>query len=860
MGKVRIHEIAKEIGLKSKEVLQKAKEINLDVKSPQSAVSEETANVLMNYIINGVYEGAKEEKKESKEIVKEKFEQEVKEEPKPKLEERKEAKEVKAEKEIKEKEAEAKEKPKEAKEKRERKPKPQKRESLAQASLRNRRGLVIVKKKKPKKEEKPKEETPKKPTVSAASLAEMVSVKKKKTKKTPPPPKKKEEVKKLDIEIEFKEVEVEEDKNLVVLPDLTSMGKEEEKEQVKKKIEQDKIKATKKSPFLTQDIKRGGSKKKKKKKAKEQESEVKKIKIPEEIRVYEFAEKLGKQPSDIIATLFNLGVMVTKNDFLDKDMIEILAEEYGIEVETINPLDEFDYLAAYEEMETKSDNFIEKPPVITIMGHVDHGKTSLLDKIRSTKVTEKEAGGITQHIGAYSITKNGKKITFIDTPGHEAFTEMRARGAQATDIAVIVVAADDGVKPQTKEALDHAKAAGVPIIIAINKIDKPDANPELVKSQLSELGIVPSDWGGEYDFVEVSAKTGQGIDDLLDTILLQAEVMELKANPDVFAKAIVIDTALEKGRGPVVTVIVQNGTLKKGDVIVCGGTYGRVRALLDDEGKNIKEVGPGEPALVVGLNEVPNAGDILVAVKNEKIARDYAQKRAEYLRQKELSKTTKVTIDELNEMIAQGSIKSLPVIVKADTQGSLEAIKTSLEKLKNEEVKVNIISAGVGGITESDISLASVSDNCVIFGFNIRPTGSVKEKAKSMGIEIKTYNIIYDLIEDVKNLLSGLLSPVVREEALGQAEVREVFNIPKVGTVAGCIVTDGIISRGAEVRLIRDGVIIHESKISSLKRFKDDVREVAKGYECGIGIENFNDIKVGDFIESFKKVEEKATL
>ncbi len=858
MGKVRIHEIAKEIGLKSKEVLQKAQEINLDVKSPQSAVSEETANVLMNYIINGVYEGAKEEKKE--ESV-----QKVKEEPKPKPQEKKEVKEIKVkkEKEIKE-EVKAKEKEKvkevkETKEKRERKTKPQKRESLAQASLRNRRGLVIVKKKKPKKEEKPKEETPKKPTVSAASLAEMVSVKKKKSKKTPPV-KKKEEVKKLDIEIEFKEVEVEEDKNLVVLPDLTSMGKEEEKEQVKKKLEQDKIKATKKSPFLTQDIKRGGSKKKKKKKAKEQESEIKKIKIPEEIRVYEFAEKLGKQPSDIIATLFNLGVMVTKNDFLDKDMIEILADEYGIEVETINPLDEFDYLAAYEEMETKSDNFVEKPPVITIMGHVDHGKTSLLDKIRSTKITEKEAGGITQHIGAYSVTKNGKKITFIDTPGHEAFTQMRARGAQATDIAVIVVAADDGVKPQTKEALDHAKAAGVPIIIAINKIDKPDANPELVKSQLSELGIVPSDWGGEYDFVEVSAKTGQGIDDLLDTILLQAEVMELKANPDVFAKAIVIDTALEKGRGPVVTVIVQNGTLKKGDVIVCGGTYGRVRALLDDEGKNIKEVGPGEPALVVGLNEVPNAGDILVAVKNEKIARDYAQKRAEYLRQKELSKTTKVTIDELNEMIAQGSIKSLPVIVKADTQGSLEAIKASLEKLKNEEVKVDIISAGVGGITESDISLASVSDNCVIFGFNIRPTGSVKERAKSMGIEIKTYNVIYDLIEDVKNLLSGLLSPIVREEALGQAEVREVFNIPKVGTVAGCIVTDGIISRGAEVRLIRDGVIIYESKISSLKRFKDDVREVAKGYECGIGIENFNDIKVGDFIESFKKVEEKATL
>ncbi|NPA82294.1 MAG: translation initiation factor IF-2 [Epsilonproteobacteria bacterium] len=880
MGKVRIHEIAKEIGLKSKEVLEKAKEINLEVKSPQSAVTEETANVLIDYIINGVrpnLESAEREKpKESKpkESVQEEQKSESKElkkeEPSKEKEEQKELpkREQKSKEEREEKKTFEKEKKVFKKEKKEEKEKPIKRESLAQASLKKRRGLVIVKKKKPKvapeaKKEEIKEESPapkKTATLSAASVAEMVSVKKKKPKKTPAQPKKKEEVKKLDINIEFKDVEVEEN-DVVVLPDLTDMGKEEEKEQVKKKIEQNRIKTTKKSPFLTQDIKRGGSKKKKKKKQEQSESkEVKKIKIPEEIRVYEFAEKIGKQPSDIIKALFNLGVMVTKNDFLDKDAIEILAEEFDIEVETINPLDEFDYLSQYENLELTSDNFIEKPPVITIMGHVDHGKTSLLDKIRSTKITEREAGGITQHVGAYTVVKNGKKITFIDTPGHEAFTEMRSRGAQATDIAVIVVAADDGVKPQTKEALDHAKAAGVPIVIAVNKIDKPEANPELVKSQLAELGIVPSDWGGEYDFVEVSAKTGQGIDDLLDTLLLQAEVMELKANPDVPAKAIVIESSLEKGRGPVVTVIVQNGTLKKGDIIVCGGTYGRVRALLDDEGKNIKEAGPGEPAVVVGLNEVPNAGDILVAVESEKIARDYAQKRAEYLRQKELSKSTKVTLDELNEMIAEGSIKSLPVIIKADVQGSLEAIKSSLEKLKNEEVKVNIISAGVGGITESDISLASVSDNCVIFGFNVRPTGSVKEKAKRMGIQIKTYNVIYDLIDDVKNLLSGLLSPVVREEALGQAEVREVFNIPKVGTVAGCIVTDGVINRGAKVRLIRDGVVIYESTISSLKRFKDDVREVAKGYECGIGIENFNDIKVGDFIESFKEVEEKATL
>jgi len=883
MGKVRIHEIAKETGLKSKEVIEKAKEIDIEVKSASSAVSEETAAVLMNYIINGVYEGktqkreekvskesevAKEEKKESsvEEAVKEKeIEKVEKKEPQKseKKEEKEETREKKEERKSKKEEISSKKKEEPVKKKTELK-KP-KRESLAQASLKGRRGLVIVKKRKPKKEEEPKKEeasVKKSSAISAASLEEMVAAtKKKKVKKAPAQPKK-EESKKLDINIEFKEVEVEDEKNMVVLPDLGSFGKLEEEIEKKKVIDHNQIKTTKKSPFLTQDIKRGGTKKKKKRKPQEGETKtVEKVKIPEEIRVYEFAEKIGRPVSDLIKTLFNLGTMVTKNDFLDKDAIEILADEFGVEIETINPLEEFDYLSDYEKRAAEAGGeLIEKPPVITIMGHVDHGKTSLLDKIRSTKVADREAGGITQHVGAYTVTRNDKKITFIDTPGHEAFTEMRARGAQATDIAVIVVAADDGVKPQTREAIDHAKAAGVPMIIAINKIDKPEANPDHVKSQLSEMGIVPVDWGGEYEFVNVSAKTGEGIDELLDTLLLQAEVMELKANPKAPAKAIVIESSLEKGKGPVANVIVQNGTLKRSDIVVCGATYGKVRALINDLGKNVTEVGPGEPAAVIGLNEVPSAGDIMVAVKNDKVAKEYAHKRAEYLRQKELSKSTKVTLDELNEMIAEGSLKALPVIIKADVQGSLEAIKGSLEKLKNEEVKVNIISSGVGGITESDVTLASTSENCVIFGFNVRPTGVVKEKAKNLNVEIRTYNVIYDLIDDVKNLLSGLLSPIVREEALGQAEVREVFNIPKVGTVAGCLVTDGVINRGAKVRLIRDGVVIYESTISSLKRFKDDVREVAKGYECGIGIENFNDIKVGDYIESFREVEEKATL
>jgi translation initiation factor IF-2 len=398
------------------------------------------------------------------------------------------------------------------------------------------------------------------------------------------------------------------------------------------------------------------------------------------------------------------------------------------------------------------------------------------------------------------------------------------------------------------------------MIVAINKIDKPDANPDLVKSQLSELGITPVEWGGEYEFVEVSALTGQGIDDLLETILLQGEILELQANPKREAKTVVIESSLEKGKGPVATVIVKNGTLRQGDHVVCGIAFGRVRSLINDEGKNIKEAAPGEPAVVVGLDKVPNAGDVMIAVKDDKTAREFAQKRAELERQKELSKTTKVTLEELSQLVKEGQIKKLPVIIKADTQGSLEAIKGSLEKLKNEEVKIAIIHAGVGAIAESDVTLADASDNAIILGFNVRPTGSVKNKAKQLGVSIKTYSIIYDLIDDVKALLSGLLSPVIKEETLGQAEVRETFNVPKVGTVAGCMVSDGKIERNAKARVIRDGVVIYDTKIASLKRFKDDVKEVTKGYECGIMLENFNDIKVGDYIEAYKEIEEAATL
>jgi translation initiation factor IF-2 len=610
-------------------------------------------------------------------------------------------------------------------------------------------------------------------------------------------------------------------------------------------------------PQQRKSIRRGG-KKRKYIKSDESSEKISVVEIPENVRVYEFAEKVGRSVGEVVKVLFTLGTMVTKNDFLDKDDIEILSEEFEVEVTTINPLDALNYVTAYDDIEDI--NPVERPPVITIMGHVDHGKTSLLDKIRETKVVDREAGGITQHVGAYQVEKNGKKITFVDTPGHAAFTEMRARGAQATDIVIIVVAADDGVKPQTKEAISHAKAGGVPMIVAINKIDKESANPEMVKSQLAEMDVLPVDWGGDVEFINVSAHSGEGISDLLDTILIQSEVMELEADDSREAKAIVVESSLEKGFGPVANVIIQNGTLHVGDNVIVGNTYGRVRTMRNDEGKSMKEIGPSTPAAIVGLSEVPAAGDIMLVMGSEREAKELATKRAEYSRLKELSKSTKATLDDLSALIAEGQLKSLPVIIKADVHGSLEAIKGSLEKLKNEEVKVNIIHEGIGGVTESDVTLSDASENSIILGFNVRPTGSVKKKAKELGVEIRSYSIIYDLLDDVKALLGGMMSPVITEEVIGQAEVRETFTVAKVGTIAGSKVIDGSIIRGSSARLIRDGVVIYTSKISSLKRFTEDAKEVKNGYECGIMLDKYNDIKAGDIVETFKDVEEQVTL
>jgi translation initiation factor IF-2 len=494
------------------------------------------------------------------------------------------------------------------------------------------------------------------------------------------------------------------------------------------------------------------------------------------------------------------------------------------------------------------------------MGHVDHGKTSLLDKIRSTRVASGEAGGITQHIGAYTVNKNGQDITFIDTPGHEAFSAMRIRGASVTDIIIIVVAADDGVKPQTVESIKAAKASGSPIIVAVNKIDKETANLDMVKAGMAEHDMSPVDWGGDIEFIGVSAKTGEGIDELLENIIIQSELLELQADPTALAKATVIEASQVKGKGAVATIIVQNGTLKVGDNIVADTTFGRVKALLDDNGKPIKELGLSRTGQVVGLNNVPIVGSHLVSQKTASEAKEIATTRAQHARAKELSHSTKVSLDEMAALIAEGKIKALPVILKADAGGSLEAIKVSLEAIKNDEVKVKIISSGVGGITEADIALASASDDCIILGFNVRPTGAVKTKAKSEGVEIKTYSIIYALLDEIKSTLSGMMSAIVTEENTGQAQVLETFVVPKIGTVAGTKVTDGKVVRGGLARVIRDGIVIYTGAIKSLKRFKDDVKEVSNGYECGIIFENFNDIRVNDYIETFIEHTEEQTI
>ena len=880
--KVRVHEIAKELGIDSKEVVTKASEMGLVVKSASSSVSMEDAEKIANFIINGApAPKAAKPKITVKKAVKEEVpaqstETAVEEKPAATVDE-KPASTPTATPESAEKEATpVAEKAAEPAAKEEATPK----ETVKPAAEEPRVGpkvvaplkrskLKIVKKKKPRID-------PNATAASASAAALKVSSygkvsedvlkelqERKAKKRNKGGAAKKSGGQSMDIfGGSMSDVSMDYESDQVVLLDLKEIDKVAPKEEQRKPRQPRPIgRNSKAGQKRGQNRGRQVSRGKRKKYNKVIEDEVvTHVEIPEDIRVYEFAEALNKSMSDVIKVLFELGMMVTKNDFLKKDEIEILAEEFDVEVTTIDPKDAFNYEEEYDDAEDVEDpNMVERPPVITIMGHVDHGKTSLLDAIRSARVANGEAGGITQHIGAYSIEKNGKQITFLDTPGHAAFSAMRKRGADITDIIIIVVAADDGVKPQTEEAIKHAKEAGVPVIVAVNKMDKETANPELVKGQMAEREMTPVDWGGDIEFIPVSAKTGEGIDDLLENILLTAEVLELKGNPTAKAKAVVVESTVEKGRGPVATVIVQNGTLKVGDNVVCGSAYGRVKALVNDQKKMVKSLGLSDTAVVVGLNSVPPSGEVMIAMDSDKETRELATKRAEYDRMKELSASTKTSLDELTALIAEGNLKQLKVVLKTDVHGSLEAIKSSLMELRNEEVKVEVISSGVGGVTESDLALVNNSENCVLLAFNVRPTGSVKASAKQKGIEIRTYTIIYQLLDDITGMLTGMMAPKYTEEHSGQADVRDTFKIPK-GMVAGCMVMDGKMVRGELVRVIRDGVIIHEGKLDSLKRFKDDVKEVGKGLECGVVLNGYEDVKVGDVIETFIKVEQKVEL
>lgn len=573
-----------------------------------------------------------------------------------------------------------------------------------------------------------------------------------------------------------------------------------------------------------------------------------KITFSESLTVAELAKKLHREPSEIIKKLFLLGVMATINQELDKDAIELICTDYGVEVEEEIKIDTTDLEVYFADDENAE--LVERPSVVTIMGHVDHGKTTLLDSIRNTKVTAGEAGGITQHIGAYQIEDKGKKITFLDTPGHAAFTTMRARGAKITDITILVVAADDGVMPQTIEAINHAKAAEVPIIVAVNKMDKPTANPDRVMQELTEHGLVPEAWGGETIFVPLSALTGEGIDSLLEMILLVGEVEEYKANPNRNAVGTVIEAELDKGKGSVATLLVQNGTLHIGDPIVVGNTFGRVRAMVNDLGRRVKSAGPSTPVEITGLNEVPQAGDRFVVFKDEKTARQVGEARSTQAIQAQRSEKTRISLDNLFEHMKQGEMKDINIVLKADVQGSAEALAAALYKIEVEGVNVKIIHTGVGAINESDITLAAAS-NAIVIGFNVRPDVNAKRAADTEEVDVRLHRIIYKVIEEIEAAMKGMLDPEFQEKIIGQAEIRQTFKVSKIGTIAGSYVTDGKITRDSGIRLIRDGIVIFEGEIDALKRFKDDAKEVAQGYECGITIKNFNDVKEGDIIEAY---------
>ncbi len=638
--------------------------------------------------------------------------------------------------------------------------------------------------------------------------------------------------------------------------DVNKMDTEKLEELVPTNVSQDGVKKQK--------LKKGGNRPRDNKpndrnkpqpvKAEPVKKEKKKVLIPNEISVGEFASRLGVSPTEVIKKLMALGIMAAISQTIEYDVAALIAEDMGAEVEHEIILTDEEILFAEADAEDNEEDLETRSPVVVVMGHVDHGKTSLLDAIRSTNVTESEAGGITQHIGAHRVRIHDKKITFLDTPGHEAFTAMRARGAQVTDIAILVVAADDGVMPQTIEAINHAKAANVSIIVAINKIDKDGANPDRIKQDLTEHGLIPEEWGGDTICVEVSAKQKLNIEGLLEMVLLVAEMRELKANPNRSAKGTVIESRLDKGRGPVATVLVQNGTLRVGDIVIAGTAIGHVRAMLDDKGKKIKKAGPSVPVEITGLSETPDGGDLFYAIDDERRGKTVVEQRKQQQKEERFKSFSAVTLDDLFDRIKEGQVKDLNIIVKADVQGSVEAVRQSLEKLSNDEVRVRVIHGGVGAVRESDVMLAYAS-NAIIVGFNVRPDAGAAASAERQGVDIRMYRVIYSAIEEIQAAMKGMLEPTFREEVTGHAEIRQTFKVSGVGTIAGCYVQDGTLSRNTQVRIVRDGIVVHEGKLASLKRFKDDVKEVNTGYECGLGIENYNDIKEGDIVEGFKMVE-----
>jgi translation initiation factor IF-2 len=830
MPKIKVADLALELNLPVEELILKLKDSGFSIKNAQSLLSEEEVERIKEMfkpkkefivIKKEEAEVAQEQPKKRKLIIKKKVQptEEVQPKPEEKLiseEAKVEGEQVEVEieeaKEIKEEEKKETEKPEE----------PSAKRVVTEFKPRRERYR--------KREEKPEitpppQPIPEKLEKEEKKKKEKIKAEEKKPKKKPSALKREREVKE-DIEDFFFEEEP------------TELFEERPEEEEKPRIPAKKEKPTK-EPSRPSTL----------------PPKERKIKVYETIQVGELAKLMGVKVGELLKKALMMGLPLTINQSIDADTAAILADEFGFKVEKA-PVEE-ELLLQY--VPPKEEELKPRPPVVTVMGHVDHGKTTLLDAIRKTDVASREAGGITQHIGAYKVTlEDGRQITFIDTPGHEAFTTMRARGAQVTDIVILVVAADDGVMEQTKEAIEHARAAGVPIVVAINKVDKPNANPERVKSQLAELGLVPEEWGGDTLMANISARNRIGIEELLELVLLQAEMLDLKAAYDRPARGRVIESRLDKGKGPVATVLIQEGTLREGDVFVSGQTFGRVRAMFDSLGQRVKEATPSTPVEILGFEELPQAGDDFIVVEDEEKARKIAEYRQRKAREAEAAKQTKISLEKIFEKLKEGELKELKIVLKADTQGTLEALDASLQKLSTDKVKVTIIRKGIGAITESDVMLASASE-AIVIGFNVKPTSQAKETAKQEGVDIRFYDVIYHLLEDIKKAMEGLLEPVYEEVITGVAEVRATFKVPKVGIVAGCYVKEGVISRNNKVRVIRDGVVVFTGGIASLKRFKEDVKEVQAGYECGLKIENFNDVKVGDIIEAFevRKVEQK---